>query len=90
MVLIRFFGKGSSKARSEFYDVHNDPEQLHNLVGSAQYTEVEKKLAAILKQWQQETYSVRKTLAAKSKAAAAEASLAEQKAAASEKAAPEP
>ena len=28
---------------------------MHNLAGSAQYTEVEKKLAAILKQWQQET-----------------------------------
>ena len=40
---------------AEFYDVRNDPEQLHNLAGSAQYTEVEKKLAAILKQWKQET-----------------------------------
>ncbi|MDA9717837.1 sulfatase [Planctomycetaceae bacterium] len=39
----------------ELYHVHNDPHQLNNLAGSAQYTSVEKKLSDVLQQWQQET-----------------------------------
>ena len=39
----------------ELYNVHNDPHQLNNLAGSPQHSSIEKKLAGVLKQWQQET-----------------------------------